>query len=242
MSDPATNSEGSDVLSSIRRLVGETSAKISVATKSAESDMLLLTPQLRVESTDVLRLMPEDAVPSSDEWLEFEEPPLTDWDLDEDGAANEASVPAPADSGAVTRAVLTPSEEHLALSAKIAALETAIARTEDQWEPDGTGRDAYSGTDAPAMTWHENVDLDGNGKPIQPVSLPVKEPACVGQEGHAADTDLYEDVIDEETLRAMVAQIVRSELQGELGERITRNVRKLVRREIQRALTARFLD
>ena len=242
MSDPATNSEGSDVLSSIRRLVEESKNQKKIDEIAGRGDMLVLTPQLRVVENDVLRLMPEDAVSSPDEWLEFEEPPLTDWDLNEDGAANEASVPTPADSGAVTRAVLTPNEEHLALSAKIAALETAIARTEDQWEPDGTGRDAYSGTEAPAMTWHENVDLDGNGKPIQPESLPVKEPACVGQEGHAADRDLYEDVIDEETLRAMVAQIVRSELQGELGERITRNVRKLVRREIQRALTARFLD
>ncbi|PRX35123.1 hypothetical protein SAMN05216257_102402 [Meinhardsimonia xiamenensis] len=46
-------------------------------------------------------------------------------------------------------------------------------------------------------------------------------------------------VIDEETLRRMVAQIVREELQGVLGERITRNIRRLVRREIQRAFSLR---
>lgn len=49
-------------------------------------------------------------------------------------------------------------------------------------------------------------------------------------------------VIDEEALREMVADIVRQELQGALGERITRNVRKLVRREIHRALAAHDLD
>ncbi|WP_137701604.1 hypothetical protein [Marimonas lutisalis] len=49
-------------------------------------------------------------------------------------------------------------------------------------------------------------------------------------------------VIDEEMLREMVAEIVRQELQGTLGERITRNVRKLVRREIHRALAAQELD
>ena len=38
-------------------------------------------------------------------------------------------------------------------------------------------------------------------------------------------------------LRDMVHDIVRQELQGVLGERITRNVRKLVRREIQRAFS-----
>ena len=49
-------------------------------------------------------------------------------------------------------------------------------------------------------------------------------------------------VMDEEALRELVAEIVRRELQGSLGERITRNVRKLVRREIHRALAARELD
>jgi len=39
-----------------------------------------------------------------------------------------------------------------------------------------------------------------------------------------------------------VIEIVRQELQGELGERITRNVRKLVRREIHRALLSQGLE
>lgn len=47
------------------------------------------------------------------------------------------------------------------------------------------------------------------------------------------------EVLDEEALRPVVAKLIRQELQGELGERITRNVRKLVRREILRALAAR---
>ncbi len=48
-------------------------------------------------------------------------------------------------------------------------------------------------------------------------------------------------VSDEDKLRQMVADIVRTELQGPLGERITRNMRKLVRREIYRALETRDL-
>jgi len=47
---------------------------------------------------------------------------------------------------------------------------------------------------------------------------------------------------DAETLRPLVAQLIREELQGDLGERITRNVRKLVRREILRALNARDVE
>ena len=49
-------------------------------------------------------------------------------------------------------------------------------------------------------------------------------------------------VLDEHALHEIVRQTLRAELQGELGERITRNVRKLVRAEINRALMARDLD
>lgn len=49
-------------------------------------------------------------------------------------------------------------------------------------------------------------------------------------------------VLDEAALQEIVRQMIREELQGTLGERITRNVRKLVRAEIHRALIARDLD
>jgi hypothetical protein len=43
-------------------------------------------------------------------------------------------------------------------------------------------------------------------------------------------------ILDEESLRAVINAIVREELQGELGDRIGRNLRKLIRREIQQVL------
>ncbi len=43
-------------------------------------------------------------------------------------------------------------------------------------------------------------------------------------------------ILDEEALRAVINSIVREELQGELGERISRNLHKLVRREISQML------
>ncbi len=49
-------------------------------------------------------------------------------------------------------------------------------------------------------------------------------------------------ILEEEVLRRIVAEAVREELQGALGERITRNVRKLVRREIRLVLAADELD
>lgn len=54
--------------------------------------------------------------------------------------------------------------------------------------------------------------------------------------------DVEDAVIDEAALRALVSEIIRQELQGTLGERITRSVRKLVRREIQRALASRDFE
>ncbi|SDI34502.1 hypothetical protein [Aliiruegeria lutimaris] len=48
--------------------------------------------------------------------------------------------------------------------------------------------------------------------------------------------------LDEEALREMVSEMLHKELRGALGERITRNVRKLVRREIHRALASRDFD
>lgn len=47
--------------------------------------------------------------------------------------------------------------------------------------------------------------------------------------------------IDEADLERLVARIVRDELRGQLGERITQQVRKLVRAEIARALDERNL-
>jgi len=44
---------------------------------------------------------------------------------------------------------------------------------------------------------------------------------------------------DEVALRALVSEMIREELQGELGNRITRNVRKMVAQEVQNALGAR---
>ena len=49
-------------------------------------------------------------------------------------------------------------------------------------------------------------------------------------------------VLDEAGCKRSSARLIREELQGALGERITRNVRKLVRAEINRALMARDLD
>ena len=133
------------------------------------------------------------------------------------------------------------------LTQKIAALETAIARTQDQWDPDGESGDAYAGTQPPAMSWPENVELDGTGKPVVP-SVEPTEPMDAAEDDDAQIIDedtlreMVTEIVQQELANGLVAQAVRDELQGDLGARITSNIRKLVRREIQLAMTAQGLE
>lgn len=139
---------------------------------------------------------------------------------------------------------------------KIAELEAKVARSTGQWEPDGASSDPYAGTNIETLEWQDHTDEveseaeDEIDQAPQPESgaetdldaAALAEDAVTSATMDALDADgAEESYLDEESLRELVADIVRSELQGALGERITRNVRKLVRREIQRALAAQDL-
>lgn len=137
------------------------------------------------------------------------------------------------------------------LSAKIKALEAAIAERAEKWEPDGSAEEVFETAGHAPMAWREPAQ-DTTEQPNQveqaAPDAPVAEAEDLLVEGAATKTDAEEPdegddaVMDEEALRELVAEIVRQELRGALGERITRNVRKLVRREIQRALATQALE
>lgn len=134
------------------------------------------------------------------------------------------------------------------LTAKIAALGAAIGKSPQDWEPDGDEANDLAATQAPAMAWEDDVEFDAKGAQMQ--SEPADEDVGIddaeleeaGKGPLAAAFGGDDQLMDEEALRDLVSEIVRSELQGALGERITRNVRKLVRREIHRALTAQEME
>ncbi|KEJ89195.1 hypothetical protein [Sulfitobacter donghicola] len=130
------------------------------------------------------------------------------------------------------------------LTDKIAALEAAVGEIAQDWEPDGEIEEELTSTVTSAMAWEDNVDLDATGEPIHAAfdDAPL-EAEEIPEEPHAdSDAGEEEPLMDEAALRDLVSEIVRAELQGALGERITRNVRKLVRREIHRALTAQDME
>ncbi|WP_282059377.1 hypothetical protein [Roseobacter litoralis] len=245
MSDRVTNAEVGDDARATLRLMGSRARKTPYAHMD---ERLILTPQLRVRNTGVLRLTPEDAVPTDDQREPDKEPPLAKQSSSPSADLNpsRAGDARPATPGAPKADVLvltSPIKQHAPskptdvkdLKAKITALETAIAKTVDQWEPDGTSNDPYAGTQPLSMTWPED-ESDGTSGPLDQL---VRGSATRNAVTDAVQTAVSGQVMDEKALRSIVADIVKSELQGELGDRITRNVRKLVRREIHRALTAK---
>ena len=126
-------------------------------------------------------------------------------------------------------------EEPSAIEARVAGFEDAVAEQDEVWEPDGMSGDDYSGGPVEPLPWSDIDEL---------AEEPESEDAAEASQGAAGSGVWYDDdaVLDEDALRDMVSEIVRQELQGALGERITRNVRKLVRREINRALMSQGIE
>lgn len=181
------------------------------------------------------------AAGSSDFAQEQEEPQQA---APEDQGADEASEPE------LSEEALTANSERVsAVVQKIAELEAKVAHAQDQWEPDGSSSDPYAGTNIETLEWTDHIE-DEAEEPLEEASQDapgldaqrLAEEAALDETLAAVDSLAAEEsYLDEDSLRELVADIVRSELQGALGERITRNVRKLVRREIQRALAAQDL-
>ncbi|MES0823841.1 hypothetical protein [Ruegeria sp. SCP11] len=259
MTDKVVRTGIEDVLSSIKRLVNEEGRK----SKAVQSTTITRKPG-RLVLTDALRVG-EDAGVEDPTHFPKEEAPyrvedsvkpmiLRACDIVQHAEPADAQQPHPAPK----------SDPVGSLSAKIEALETAIAKTEDQWEPDGDSDDEYAGTPNGTLVWgaEEEFALIDSKPPVATDSTVEKksvqeepEPAPIAtfvrspRQASAEEPKLDEGkvktaslTLDEDMLRSLIAQVVREELQGVLGQRITRNVRKMVRREIYRALAEQKLD
>lgn len=279
MSDPVTNVEIEDVLSSIRKLVSEgeqartrdsesvapaPSAPAEAAAEPRESKpaKLVLTPAFMVsdgvsenetaEPAAEMTVQEEaQAAPDLSEivWEEVDEAPLPEPAEAEDPAGIDAGADTGADADAQRRSEL---------EATIAELEASVGS--EEFEPDGS----EEAEEVQALVWpgHHQRDFDS----VEDAELdeePAAQDAAVtddaDDEAEADEARFDEDavlaeddeldaylqgdqLIDEAALRQLVSEIVREELQGSMGERITRNVRKLVRREIYRILSSQEFD
>jgi len=127
------------------------------------------------------------------------------------------------------------------------------AKTATAVDPDPTPKVSESIAETTTETAPEAIteaitETGSSASPFKPGGGAL-DPAHIDEENDLDDdipsvnfVQEEESILDEETLRDLVSEMVREELQGELGDRITRNVRKLVRREIQRALASREFE
>jgi hypothetical protein len=142
------------------------------------------------------------------------------------------------------------------LEDRIAELEAAVGDRVDEWEPDGS-EDIDQERPSRFVFQHRPVPVDddraegsrdagaGAYQPPVPGELAgpaMREHSLVDDVGEGFDIADDDRLPDPDALRDLVAEIVRQELQSDLGQRVTRNIRKLVRREIRRALAARDFD
>ncbi len=98
----------------------------------------------------------------------------------------------------------------------------------------GDGETSLAGTEPFLLTDRMRVYPDGEAPP---------SPEDVGSRETVAGSDRerhgIQAPVDREALRSMVADLVRDELRGRTGERLTDSIRRFVGREIQRALATR---
>jgi len=107
-----------------------------------------------------------------------------------------------------------------AVTSAIADMADAALSGDDAFEQ--ALADAVGVDDASGVTEGDGEDTSSDKAPLS--AEPVRE------------------TLDAADIRPLISTLIREELQGDLGERITRNVRKLVRQEIQRALTVREVE
>lgn len=118
----------------------------------------------------------------------------------------------------------------------VSSLDTRIAAVPPAPEPEVAPE-----PEPESLSWEDHLYAEEDEAADLPMAPEEIDGDIWAEAGTPEDDTDQGLMIDEEILRDMVSEIVRQELQGALGERITRNVRKLVRREIQRALTAHDL-
>ena len=153
----------------------------------------------------------------------------------------------------VAEASVTPDQSELV--ATIEELEAAVSGGAHDFEPDGTevmGQTiAWPGTAERKLDEVEDAQTtthsDFGSSEAEDSEVPIftRHPETHDAATADADSGSHDEVgaaLDEETLRALVSAAVREELTGPMGERITRNVRKLVRREIYRILSSNEFD
>lgn len=254
MSGSLGSSDIEDVVSSVRRLVS-VDGRPRPVTRDLRSDRLVLTPALRIvpESAIEVPALPEED-PEDILAIPVEEAALDD-------VAGDALPETLAEAAPALHLVEDDWEEEIWSDTDLPLAELALGTEEaelvasvDEDLPPPAAKAAPQPTEADAdAPWAQAeagwadarpdlvVPFDAARSRVAPSPVEDERPRSEAVELTDPDGNPL-TILDEVALQEIVRQMIREELQGDLGERITRNVRKLVRAEINRALTARALD
>ncbi len=115
-----------------------------------------------------------------------------------------------------------------------ASAVVAVGEAPEVVASEGAPEDQAVESDAAAEPVSDTIPTGPAG--TRPTSMSREDRARILNEGIELGPEFTK------ALRPLVSTMIREELQGELGERITRNVRKLVRQEVNRALSVRDLE
>ncbi len=231
MTNGARPGEIDALVSSVRNLVAH-KEPVGRRRRRTNSELLILTQSCRVDGEEPTYVPIEEVLPTHDEPLHK---PVETKDLTFPPGSN------------VLRLDPGQSPQRAIVENKIAALEAAVTSQPEEWEadegeafaPDAWAASAFQtpSTDSPESTPESATDpSQERAEMVAALAKEVEEAIGIGA---APQNPVAE--MDVETLRIMVSQMIRQELAGELGEKITRNVRKLVRREINRVLASKDL-
>jgi hypothetical protein len=127
-----------------------------------------------------------------------------------------------------------------------ASAEVGLAVDDVQVEDNALAADMQTETVIAVAPEESAVDVAGQVTIVfeDAAALPDEKRGVGAIESRVDALDLEDTAgfLSEDLLRDIVRDMIRDELQGSLGERITRNVRKLVRAEINRALASRDFE
>lgn len=140
------------------------------------------------------------------------------------------------------RAFAAPAEEPVQKAAPDDAADRPAPEAAEAADQNATGATPSDDRAAPRDETPDAPDFEGDQWEDVVFARQDDAHAFGGDDVDDAEVLEEESVIDEAILRDYVAQMVREELQGPIGERITHNVRRMVRREIARALALRDMD
>ena len=250
MSGPLTKNEIEDVVSSVRRLVSPEGRQRPVS-RDLGLDKLILTPAQRVVAemagTGSVMAGGEGQGPIAPKRPRPHRP--ISRPLDRVDPVRKAPVD---DRDTTARRDAAPSLAELALQAEEAEVVTESSPATPVAEPQVAAPDAVPPAAAKAAPKPKarTASAKPRAKPAKPAGARKPAPLPAATDllvGAAAQVLTDQDgnpvsLLDEDDLIQMVRRVLREELKGELGEKITRNVRKLVRAEINRILTEQTLE